>query len=77
MSKKTNRSKFKKCNCNSDYRKVLLNLLYPPFWDDGDKLYPNHQKGFKSYGIRKKQLYSSEIRRFKTWKHNRKTQWKK
>ena len=47
-----------------------------PYWDEGVHFYPNHNRGFAAYGNRKKQIYPSQRRMYKTWKHNRKTQWR-
>jgi hypothetical protein len=62
MSKNLNRSKFKKCITGREYRIVLINLLYPPYWDEGL--------------IFKGRLLSYQQRRYKTWKYSRKTQYK-
>lgn len=53
----------------------LLNKLYPTFWDEGVYFY-------KSKGIKRRKKLNSEIsfqeyRMYRTWKYNRKKQWKK
>ena len=62
MSVNTNRMKLKKATCSKDYRLIFLKFEYPPYWDDG----LNFKKGHSSV----------KYRSYKTWKHNRKTQWK-
>ena len=44
-----------------EYHILFLRDLYPPYCDDG------YSPG---------ELYSYQKRMYKTWKHNRKTQWK-
>ena len=73
MSINRNRTTLKKAICSNDYRKIWLNELHPPYWDDWVYLFPTYRRGFKNSS---KQLYPCEVREFKTWKHNRKTQWK-
>ena len=62
MSVNTNRMKLKKATCSKDYRLIFLKFEYPPYWDDG----LNFKKGHSSV----------KYRSYKTWKYNRKTQWK-
>lgn len=62
MSTNYNRAITKNCTNNSEYKKVQLKINYPPYWDEGDNLI--------------KGLYSCQYRSYKTWKHNRKTQYK-
>lgn len=56
-------------------RSVYNRYLYdaPPYWDEGIMLYPKYRPGFKNSN---KQLMSYKVRMYKTWKYNRKTQWK-
>lgn len=56
-----------------EYRILLLKEEYPPYWDEGIHLYPKYRSGFKNS---KKLIMSYQVRMYKTWKHNRKTQWK-
>jgi len=59
--------------CRKEYN-IITNLDYlDPYWDEGISLYPMLRKGFKNS---KKRLMSYQVRMFRTWKHNRKTQWK-
>ena len=62
MSKNINRKKLYKLNDNRTYKIVLLLALYPDYYDEGWTY-----KG-------KYTLY--KCREFKTWKHNRKRQYK-
>jgi hypothetical protein len=73
MSQNRNRAKFNKAQNSRVYRILWINEYYPPYWDDGINLYPRYNKGFIKPN---KQIYSSEVREYRTWKHNRKTQWK-
>jgi hypothetical protein len=62
MSKHRNRAKLKKSECGRDYHLISLNEWYPLYWDEG----LNFKKGHPSI----------KYRSYKTWKHNRRTQWK-
>lgn len=57
-----NRDRYKKAITNKEYRKMYINDLYPLYWDEG----LNFKKGHSS----------TKYRSYKTWKHNRKTQYK-
>lgn len=48
--------------CGRDYKLLRMKKLYPPYWEDGIWM--------------KCGLYSYQYRSYKTWKHNRKTQYK-
>jgi len=43
------------------------------YWDEGITYYPKYRRGFKNSG---KCIMSYQVRMYRTWKHNRKTQWK-
>lgn len=73
MSKNRNRAKLNKANNNVDYNKFLLKMLYPTYWEENYNLFPRWRAGHERP---KKQILSHQKRRYKTWKHNRKTQWK-
>jgi hypothetical protein len=62
MSVNTSRGKLNKATCSRDYKRILLDELYPMYWDEG----LNFKKGHSS----------DKYRSYKTWKYNRKTQWK-
>ena len=51
----------------------LLTMYDDPYWDEGVTYYPNNRRGFKCSG---KQIMHYQYRMYRTWKHNRKTQWK-
>jgi len=63
MSKNRNRAKLYKAKDGFEYNRLLLKMLYPPYYDEGWNRriikFPNHK--YRSY---------------KTWKYNRKTKWK-
>lgn len=73
MSKNRNRAKLKKAKCNKDYQIIYLNELYPLYWDDGIVLYPLNKKGYVNSN---KRIPMYKVREYRTWKHNRKKQWK-
>lgn len=62
MSKNRNRAKLNKAETSSQYKRIMLNELYPPYWDDGLFLKKGHP--------------SHKYRSYKTWKHSRKNQFK-
>lgn len=62
MSINRNRAKLKVANCSNDYKIIWLKYVYPMYWDEG--IY------FKNGN------YSYQWRMYRTWKYNRKTQWK-
>lgn len=78
MSKKINRAKLNKANDHRDYMRILLDTEYGMYWDEGIKFYPRYNKGTKKDRTKffRKQKMSYQYRMYKTWKHNRKTQWK-
>lgn len=47
---------------NKEYKSKLDTILYPLYWDEG-KVF---RKGLLQY----------QYRMYRSWKHNRKTQWK-
>ena len=73
MSKNRNRAKLNKATNNKEYRIIFLNYEYPIYWDDGIVDYPNYRKGFKNPN---KRIFNYQVRMFRSWKYNRKTQWK-
>ena len=44
-----------------------------PYWDECITFYPKYRRGFKNSN---KTIMSYQVRMYKTWKHNRKNQWK-
>lgn len=59
------RDRYRKAVINSDYRKLYLSDLYPPYWDE-DYSWSRSGHKFPNY----------KWRSYKTWKHNRKTKYK-
>lgn len=57
-------------NCHIYKIKNNDNDLY---WDEGIKFYPRYKLGFKNPN---KQIMSYQVRMYRTWKYNRKNQWK-
>ncbi len=73
MSKNRNRAKFNKAQNGREYRIEVLEEKYPIYWDEGQMFYPVYRRG---YANSNKQLRRFQMRAYRTWKHNRKTQWK-
>ena len=73
MSKNRNRARLNQAQTGREYRIILLNEIYPPYWDEGIFLYPKRRIGFINSN---KQIYPSQVREYRTWKYNRKTNWK-
>jgi hypothetical protein len=44
-----------------------------PYYEDYWERFPKYRPGYKNSN---KRLFSYQVRMYKTWKHNRKTQWK-
>jgi len=59
--------------CRKEYKIVTDPDYKDPYWDEGVNYYPKYRRGFKNPN---RFLLSYQIRMYKTWKHNRKTQWK-
>lgn len=57
---------------NRTYR-IIVVLDDDPYWDEGLKFYPTYKRGFKNTN---KRILNYQRRMYRTWKHNRKTQWK-
>jgi hypothetical protein len=73
MSKNRNRAKLNKAQDGRSYQLKLIDELYPMYWDEGLNFHPRYRKGFKNSN---KRILKYKIRLYRTWKHNRKTQWK-
>lgn len=58
--------------CRKEY-KVVTRGWDNPYVDECWNYQPRYRAGFKNSG---KQILSYQVRMYKTWKHNRKTQWK-
>jgi hypothetical protein len=59
---------------NKEYKIVTQDQFLDPYWDEGIKFYPQYHMGFGQK--KKRRLMMFQVRMFRTWKHNRKTQWK-
>lgn len=73
MSKNRNRSKFLGAKNGRQYRMMLMSELYPDYWDEGMVFYPKYRPGTRSVYPK---LTGWKMRQYRTWKHNRKTQYK-
>jgi hypothetical protein len=73
MSVNFNRAALKKVVTRREYKIVLVEFDFPPYWDEGMMFYPQFKRGFSNTN---KTIRSFQMRRYQTWKHNRKTQWK-
>lgn len=63
MSVNRNRALFNKAHDNQEYRRIFLKWWYPPYYDEGWTWHHGN-------------LPNHKWREYRTWKHNRKTQWK-
>lgn len=59
--------------CRKEYKLVTNRFYKEPYWDEGLHFYPTIRWGYKNPI---KQILSYQIRMYRSWKHNRKTQWK-
>lgn len=57
-----------------EYKILLLNKLYPPYWDDGIKFHRSRGKQTRKKWSKEIRLY--ERRMYRTWKYNRRTKYK-
>lgn len=73
MSINRNRTRYNQVQTSREYRIKWLKEEYPTYWDEGMKFYPRHRRGFKNSN---KCIQAYHIRMYRTWKYNRKTQWK-
>jgi len=64
MSKNRNRAKLNKAENSKAYNRTLLKWLYPPYYEEG-------------WSWHHGDLPNHKWREFKTWKHNRKTKYRK
>lgn len=75
MSKNRNRAKLMEAQNNHQYQSILMGIKYPLYWDEGINFY--YRKKNKAVRKHKKrEIYVWQVRMYKTWKHNRKTQYK-
>ena len=73
MSINRRRSKLRSAECSRDYHLISLNEWYPLYWDEGYNFYPYWRRGYKNPN---KKIPCQKVREYRTWKYNRKTQWK-
>ena len=60
--------------CRKEYKLVTNDKIKEQYWDECITFYPMlRTRGAKSTN---KRIMSYQVRMYKTWKHNRKTQWK-
>jgi len=64
MSKNRNRAKLNKAECGKNYKRILLSILYPIYYEEGYSYY------------KKTGLLKYEVRMYRNWKYNRKKQYK-
>ena len=62
-----------KTTCNKEYKIVTNEKFSEPYYDEGINYYPEYRRGYKNSN---KQIMSYQVRMYRTWKHNRKNQWK-
>jgi len=62
MSINRNRAYLSKAEDGTAYHKLLIKNLYPPYYDEGCNWKTN--------------ISNQDRRAFRSWKHNRRTQWK-
>jgi len=74
MSRSRNRAKLNKAQDSKEYLAIQYDIEYPLYWDEGCSMYPR----WKNSGSKNsnKQIFYYQKRMYRTWKHNRKTQWK-
>jgi hypothetical protein len=58
---------------NKEY-KIVTNGSFYPYWNEGYNYYPIIRRGF--WKKKEKRILVYKVRLYRTWKHNRKTQWK-
>ena len=59
--------------CRKTYKVVTNEMYSDPYWEDYYMRYPRIHRGFKNPH---KTLLAYQMRAYRTWKYNRKTQWK-
>lgn len=67
------RRTLKNTDNRGEYNKLVHKWNYDPYWDEGIKFYPRRNRGTHHCDP---QLMSYQVRMYRTWKHNRKHQWK-
>lgn len=59
-----------KTTCKKEYKIVTNDKISEPYWDDGINYY--RPKG----PLKNKRIFNHQYRQFRTWKHNRRKQWR-
>jgi len=75
MSVNYNRARFNLAQTRNEYKKLSYEWYWPLYWDEGVYWYPKKVSPQSAWKC-KRQLRSYQMRMYKTWKHNRKTQWR-
>lgn len=73
MSINFNRSRFNEAKTSRNYKRMQKLVSHPIYWDEGIKFYPIQRRGFK---CSEPKYSKKQIRAYKNWKHNRRTQYK-
>lgn len=73
MSKNINRAKLNKAQTEKEYKRILIDELYPMYWDECITFYPQWRRGYKNSN---KTIERWQQRRYRTWKYNRKRKYK-
>ena len=76
MSINYNRTAINNCTTRREYKIKRWSWKDDPYWDECRKFHNTKTPRYNSNWKRRKELTPFEVRTFKTWKHNRKTQWK-
>jgi hypothetical protein len=76
MSKNTNRAYLNKAEDGHSYKVLLLKELYPPYYDEAWSYHFPSLGPSWSNKWSKKAIFRHKYREYRTWKYNRKTQWK-
>lgn len=75
MTADNKNGKISQTTTHSKEYKIANNGEYADWYsDEGINYYPQYRKGFTKKKKRRLQMF--QVRMYKTWKHNRKTQWK-
>lgn len=79
MSINRNRAKLNKAKTSFEEKTIWIDEKYPIYWDEGMCYYGEHKKhkrGFLWDSRPRRRLLFYQVRMYRTWKHNRKTQYK-
>jgi hypothetical protein len=73
MSINKRRGRFDLAQNGREYRRILMDEVYPIYWDEGIAFYPHWNPGYVNPN---KKLMRWEQRMYRSWKYNRKKQYK-